>query len=108
YIEAIQDMIDGTPIPQDWCKGFADGAVYLSPLNEAIIGEGTKEAIEKAEAGIKDGSLHVFAGPLSGVGKDFDGKEIKMDVAEGDFFAEGVKGSAPAWCYIIPGITVLG
>ncbi|MEG1242400.1 MAG: BMP family ABC transporter substrate-binding protein [Oscillospiraceae bacterium] len=108
YIEAIQDMIDGTPIPQDWCKGFADGAVYLSPLNEAIIGEGTKEAIEKAEAGIKDGSLHVFAGPLSGVGKDFDGKEIKMDVAEGDFFAEGVKASAPAWCYIIPGITVLG
>ena len=46
--EAVQAVIDGKEIPADWCKGYADGAVYLSPLNEKIAAEGTQEAIDKA------------------------------------------------------------
>ena len=43
--EAVQNLIDGKEIPVDWCKGLADGAVYLSPLNTDIAAEGTQEAI---------------------------------------------------------------
>lgn len=99
YTFAIKSMIDGTAIPDDWCQGFADGAVYLSPLNEAIIADGTKEAIEAAEAQLKDG-FHVFSGPLHGV--DGDGNEWTL--AEGDFFDESGEQSAPSFTYIVDGI----
>ena len=65
--EAVQHVIDGTEIPTDWCKGYADGAVYLSPLNTNIAAEGTQEAIDAAIEQLKAGELHVFAGPLTGV-----------------------------------------
>ncbi|MEG0941775.1 MAG: BMP family ABC transporter substrate-binding protein [Oscillospiraceae bacterium] len=107
YTYAVKTVMDGAELPQDWCKGYADGAVFLSPLNEAIAAEGTQAAIDKAAAAITDGTLHVFAGPLSGKGVDFDGKEVTVDLKEGEHFPEGEKGSAPAWNYIIPGINVL-
>ena len=46
--EAVQAVIDGKEIPADWCKGYADGAVYLSPLNEEMAAVGTEEAVDKA------------------------------------------------------------
>ena len=53
-------VIDGKEIPADWCKGYADGAVYLSPLNEKIAAEGTQEAIDKAAEALKNGELFVW------------------------------------------------
>lgn len=107
YTYAVQCMIDGSDIPQDWCKGLADGAVYLSPLNEKIVADGTKEAIEKAQSALIDGSSHVFDGPLSGTGVDFSGKPISIDVAKGEHFPESETASAPSWCYIIDGVKVV-
>lgn len=100
YTFAIQSMIDGTAIPDDWCRGFADGAVYLSPLNETIIAEGTKEAIEAAEQQLKDG-FHVFSGALHGV--DVNTGEEWTQAADG-FFDESGAQSAPSFSYIIDGI----
>ena len=100
--EAVEAVINGETIPADWCKGLADGAVYLSPLNEAIAAEGTQEAIDAAAEAIKAGELHVFAGPLKGVSPE--GAEI--EVAEGDYFHEQEEASAPAWCYIVEGCNV--
>ena len=100
---AVQCVLNGETIPVDWCKGLADGAVYLSPLNEAIIAEGTEEAIDEAKAEIIAGTNHVFDGPLKGV--NADGKEINL--AEGEFFAESSEASAPSWDYIIDGINVI-
>ena len=60
YTYAVQCMIDGTPIDVDWCKGFAEGADKLTPLNEAVVAEGTAEKVEEVENAIIDGSLHVF------------------------------------------------
>ncbi len=103
YEYALGCMIDGAAIDQDWCGTFADGACYLSDYNEAIFPEGAADAIAAAEAGLKDGSVQVFAGPLHGV--DADGNEL--DLAEGEYYIENEKSSAPSFAYIIDGITVL-
>lgn len=101
--EAVQSVIDGKQIPVDWCKGLAEKAVYLSPLNTAIAADGTQEAIDKAAEAIKSGDLKVFAGPLTG--KSPEGKEIA--VKEGEHFPEQEKSSAPSWAYIVDGCTVV-
>ncbi len=101
--EAVQAMIDGEEIPVDWCKGLADGAVYLSPLNENIAAEGTQEAIDEAAEKIRSGELHVFAGPLKGVSPD----EEEYEVAEGEYYHEQEEASAPSWLYIVDGCTVV-
>jgi len=101
-IEAVQAYLDGEKIPVDWCAGLADGAVYLSPLNEAIAAEGTQAAIDEAAAKIISGELKVFSGPLSGVSPDGE----TIEIAEGDHFAEQEEFSSPSWQYIIDGCTV--
>ncbi len=96
-------MIDGEEIPVDWCKGLADGAVYLSPLNTDIAAEGTQEAIDEAQEKLISGDLHVFEGPLKGVSPE--GEEY--EVAEGEYFHEQEEASAPSWQYIIEGCNVV-
>ncbi len=103
---AVQSVLDGTPIPTDWCQGLAENAVYLSPLNTDIAAPGTQDAIDKAGAAIISGDLHVFAGPLSGTGTDFDGNPVPIDIPEGEWFHESEEQSAPSWFYIIDGINV--
>ena len=108
FTEAVQAMIDGTAIPTDWCKGYGDGAVVMTELNEAIAAEGTAEALAEAEAALADGSLQVFAGPLHGVNSAGD----ELNLAEGESFVESDvasgKTSAPYFDYIVDGITVVG
>lgn len=101
--EAVQAMIDGEEIPADWCKGLADDAVYLSPLNESIAAEGTQEAIDEAAEKLKSGEMHVFEGPLKGVSPE--GEEF--EVAEGEYYHEQEAVSAPSWLYIVDGCTVV-
>ena len=100
--EAVQAVINGEAIPADWCKGIADGAVYLSPLNTAIAAEGTQEKIDAAAEAIKSGELKVFAGPLTGTSPEGD----TIEVAEGEYFHEQEEASAPAWNYIVEGCNV--
>ena len=100
--EAVEAVINGEAIAVDWCKGLADGAVYLSPLNTDIAAEGTQEAIDAATEAIKSGELHVFAGPLKGVSPE----GVEIEVAEGDYFHEQEEASAPAWSYIVEGCNV--
>ena len=101
--EAVQAVIDGEEIPTDWCQGYAEGAVYLSPLNTDIAAEGTQEAIDAAAEKISSGELHVFGGPLTGVTPD--GEEYT--VAEGDYYHEQEESSAPSWNYIVEGCNVV-
>ena len=49
----------------------------------------------------------MFDGPLTGVGQDFSGNEITLDIPEGEYFHESEEQSAPSFCYIIPGITIV-
>ena len=103
---AVESVLKGEAIATDWCKGYADDAVYLSPLNENIAAAGTKEAIEKAAGELVAGK-HVFAGPLTGEGVDFGGNKVTLDLAEGEHFPESEEQSAPSFNFIIPGITVV-
>ena len=103
YEYALGCLINGEAIDQDWCGTYAEGACYLSEYNEAILPEGAQEAVEAAAAGIADGSIQVFAGPLHGV--DADGNELNL--AEGEAYIENETSSAPSFAYIIDGITVL-
>ena len=104
---AVEQVLAGQPIPVDWCKGYADKAVFLSPLNESIVAPGTADAIEAAEQKILSG-FNVFSGPLTGEGEDFDGNPVYLDLKEGEHFPESEEQSAPSFNYIIPGITVIG
>lgn len=100
--EAVQAVINGETIPTDWCKGLADGAVYLSDLNTDIAADGTKEAIDAAAEALKSGEIHVFDGPLKGTSPE--GETIEL--AEGEYFHEQEEVSAPSWCYVVEGCNV--
>lgn len=99
-IYAVSAYLAGEPIATDWSQGLSESAVFLAPLNTEIAAEGTQEAIDAAAQQIIDGTLKIFAGPLS----DVDGNVV---VEEGDFFPEQVEVSAPSWEFILEGITVI-
>ena len=108
--EAVQHVVDGTEIPVDWCKGFSDGAVLITELNEAAVAPGTKEKVEEVEAKLAAGELHVFdtstwtveGKTLHSYKKD-DGNEYISD----GYFHESEFASAPAFDILIDGIKTI-
>ncbi len=63
YIAQVQDVLDGTWVPQNYFLGLREGMVDLSPLSDNVA-EGTAEKIEEAKARILSGEWDVFTGPL--------------------------------------------
>ena len=114
YTHAVQCVLDGTPIETDWCQGFAEDAVRITPVNEAVAAEGTDAKVEEVEAALKDGSLHVFDTTTFTVD---GGKTLEDAIAEGGDYAkyadyvsdgyyhESELASAPSFDIIIDGIT---
>lgn len=116
YTEAVQDVINGEEIPVDWCKGYADGAVWITELGENVA-EGTEEKVEETWTGLLDGSIHVFdtstftvnGEPMTTTATDeladtYYGVEY---ISEDGYFMESELASAPAFATIIDGITEL-
>ena len=114
----IQQVKDGKKIDTDWTGTLANGAVVLTEINETAAAAGTKEAIEKAEASLKKGELHVFdintftvgGQKLTSYMADVDtDPEFKKDteVVENGYFNESGKRSAPYFDGQIDGITLL-
>ena len=109
YKYAVQCILDGTAIDTDWCKGFADGADKITPLNDKVVAEGTEEKVKEVEDALIDGSLHVFDTSTVTV----DGKELttyKKDGSDTEYISDGYfheseYGSAPAFDIAIDGIT---
>nr|WP_298542318.1 BMP family ABC transporter substrate-binding protein [uncultured Lachnoclostridium sp.] len=108
--EAVQHVVDGTEIPVDWCKGFSDGAVLITELNEAAVAPGTKEKVEEVEAKLAAGELHVFdtstwtvEGKTLDTYKKDDGNEYISD----GYFHESEFASAPAFDILIDGIKTI-
>jgi len=97
-VYAVESVMNNEAITVDWSKGLADGVCDISPLNEAIVAEGTAEKIEEARALIISGTWDVFTGPL----EDNTGAVV---VAEGVTFKEPA--SAPSINFILKGITVV-
>lgn len=114
YTYAVKSVMEGKTIDTDWCKGFSDDSVRLTPLNEKVCAEGTDKKVEEVENAIKDGSLHVFDTSKFTVnngqtledaikaGGDF--KDFADYVSDG-YFHESEKQSAPTFSVRIDGIT---
>ena len=111
YFEYVFDcLVNGETIAKDWTAGMKDGAVVVTELNEAIAAEGTAEKIAEVEAGLADGSIHVFQGPWKGEGTAYgadapDTKEMPADDWFKESDIEGGQTSAPYFYWIIEGIT---
>ena len=113
YTYAVQCMIDGTAIDTDWCKGFAEGADKITPLNDKVVAEGTEDKVKEVEDALSDGSLHVFDTSTFTV----NGSSLEDLIAEGGDYAkyadyvsdgyyhESELASAPSFDIIIDGIT---
>ena len=113
YTYAVQCVLDGKAIDTDWCKGFSEDAVRITPVNEAVAAEGTDAKVEEVEAALKDGSLHVFDSSTLTV----NGSSLEDLIAEGGdiskyadyvsdgYYHESELASAPSFDIIIDGIT---
>lgn len=84
FTEIITAVVKGESFPQDWCKGMGDGAVVMTPLNEAICAEGTADKLAEVEAKIKDGSLNVFDTATFTIGGETLTTSFALDT-DGDF-----------------------
>ena len=60
FLHIIKCVSEGKAIEADWTGTIASGSVLLTGLNQDVAAKGTKEAIEKAMAELKAGTLHVF------------------------------------------------
>ncbi len=60
YTYIIEQVCKGEEIVADWCGGIEEGSVVLTGINLDVAAEGTVEAIEKAVAEFKAGTLQVF------------------------------------------------
>jgi simple sugar transport system substrate-binding protein len=99
YINAIQDALDGTwkGDQRSWW-GVKESAIDIVSISDKVPAE-LKAKVEAAKAGLKDGSLVIWKGPIVAN----DGKEVLKKDAAGDdkflgginFYVKGVEGKVP-------------
>ncbi|GLS14563.1 MULTISPECIES: BMP family ABC transporter substrate-binding protein [Hydrogenophaga] len=99
YIKAVKDALDGTWAGNSgvWW-GHKEGAIDMVSVAEDVPAE-TKAKIDEIKAGLKDGSFHIWKGPIAGQ----DGKEVLAADAVADdaflggikFYVKGVEGKLP-------------
>ena len=115
---AVQCVINGEAIVTDWSRGYVDGAVAITELNEAVVAPGTAEKVAEVVAGLADGSIKVFdTSKFTVEGKtvtwayatDSDGDFAydKNNVIADGYFHESYVQSAPAFNLRIDGINWL-
>lgn len=112
YTYAFEQVMNGKKPEQDWCRGYSDNAVQLSPLGKACAA-GTQEAVDAAIEKIKSGELKVFdcstftvnGEHLTSYDKShgFEGTQLIWD----GYFHESEVISAPLFDIRIDGITEL-
>ncbi len=56
----ISQVVNGEAIATDWSGDIASNSVVVSGVNQDVVAEGTKAAMEAAIAQFKAGTLHVF------------------------------------------------
>ena len=116
YFEyAIEKIANGEELDQDWTGGFADNAVVMTELNEAIAAEGTTEKLNETIEALKSGEIQVFDTSTFTVGGEELTTAFALDT-DGDFvndseeavydgaFHESVFQSAPYFAITIDGI----
>ena len=84
FTHAIETVVNGGTLEQDWCAGMTEGAVVMTALNEDIAAEGTAQKLEDTIKGIKDGSIKVFDSATFTVGGAAVTSSFALDT-DGDF-----------------------
>ncbi len=119
YNEVFKIILEGGKIPTNWAKGYADGAVAITPLGTSCA-EGTQAKVDEVIAAIKSGELKVFSTDRFTVGGnhldsyyvDMNGNfsnrdpEDKEAIYDG-YFHESELRSAPSFDIRIDGIEEL-
>jgi len=115
YTYAVKTVMEGGSLPSDWAEGFNDDSVSITPLNEAVIADGTVEKVAEVEDAIRTGDLKVFDTSTFTVNGSSIEDLIKTDadyakyadyVSDG-YFHESELASAPSFDLRIDGITEL-
>ncbi len=118
YEYAIQAVQNGEAMGSDWTGTLDTGSVELTELNEDVAAEGTAAKLEEVEAGLKDGSIHVFdTSTFTVEGKNLDSYladveadeayEHETEVISDGYFHESEYRSAPYFDLQIDGIKLL-
>jgi len=84
FVHAIETIVNGGELEQDWCAGMNENAVVMTDLNEEIAAEGTAKKLEETMKAIKDGSLKVFDSTTFTVGGAAVTSSFALDT-DGDF-----------------------
>jgi basic membrane protein A len=98
YVKATRDALEGTWSPGRTWWGVKEGAIDLVSIADVVPAE-LRAKVAAAKAGLKDGSLVIWKGPIVGN----DGKEVlAKDVVADDkllgnikFYVQGVEGRVP-------------
>ncbi len=98
YSKVAQDTLDGKWQSGAFWWGVKEGAIDLLKIADDVP-QDIKDRVAKARAGLKDGTFHVWTGPVS----DNTGKELLTAGQVGDlpfltginFFVKGVEGKVP-------------
>jgi basic membrane protein A and related proteins len=100
YIQATRDALDGkwTGGSGTWW-GVKEGAIDMVSISDKVPAD-LKAKVEAVKAGLKDGSLVIWKGPITGS----DGKEVLAKDALADdkfmgginFYVKGVDGKVPS------------
>ena len=98
YTQSINDVLNGTWTEGKAWWGVKEGAIDLVSMADDIPQE-VKDKVAAAKAGLKDGSLHIWQGPLVNNRGEVvlkDG-EVADDgfLAGVNFFVQGVEGKVP-------------
>jgi len=99
YKKAVKDALDGTwKTSQEWW-GVKEGAIDLVAISDKVPAD-VKAKVDKARAGLKDGSFHPWTGPVvSQDGKTVVEKDVKPDdkfMLGINFYVKGVDGKVPS------------
>ena len=98
YTKTVREMLDGKWSSQQTWWGVKEGAIDIVSLADDVPAE-AKARIEEVKKGLKDGTFHIWKGPIAGQ----DGKELlAADVVAEDkfltginFYVKGVEGKVP-------------
>ncbi len=100
----IEDVVSATEHPfNDMSGGLKEGWVELTPLNEALLPDGTDKMVEQVSAEVGDGTRQVFFGPYKGVNPQDPKDTIDLTVP----FFENENSSVPSFNYLLDGIVTI-
>ncbi len=98
YVERVKAVMNGTWESTDTWDGLAPGMVVMAPYGDAVPAE-VRAKVDQIIAGMKEGSLHPFQGPINNqAGEQVigEGEVLEDGVLLGmNYYVEGVQGSIP-------------